>query len=989
MKKICPFLCVLALLLTGCTPSAPADVSDMSAEESGTPNQENEFTKKAAEAASAVYPQLKSYTPYDYCIDLSAVEIIDGGADQTALELLHALLADHGIRIEAGASATITLDAAGEDTPAGEAYRIDCASNAVILSAKDRAGQMYAVQTLGALLGDGTTLYALRVEDEPAVPFRGIVEGFYGTPWSHEDRLSMISFCGDVRMNTYIYAPKNDSKHRDEWRELYDEEEKANISELLKACAENNVRFVYALSPGLDFRFAADGYETDFKALLAKYDQLYRLGVRDFALLLDDLPERTAAAARNHAKLVNDFRKTFYETHEGLSELLTIFTEYFDGYITADYTGTLVKRLNTEVEVMWTGPDVSLIELNASSMTRPNELFGRKMFFWWNYPVNDYCTDRLLADGVTGLSADLSEAISGFVANPMNQAEASKIPLFTLADYLWNPQRYKRIDSYEAAFQSLHGELAGSVQLFCETVSASYINRYTDSVRFRSPVSRFTAGNDSVCAELKTLFTALKDAANDIRENDSTGFAAEAALWLDKASLYGEMGELLMTLAEGSKTMDDDAFWQMCARFLEMYEQAEALPVIVSGDVLTPLFADFETLVSLRRQLIPEPAFATGSLQTTLSSYGANTPAKATDGSLHTYFWSSAAPKADGSDSFAFTLDEPTTVNNLYLAMGANETDGDRLTGYTLEHSLDGNTWIPFHTASDGKDLFLQGLNFEAGYIRLSNLRGGTWIALRTFEINTTRVPPNTEVYSEQATISATKGCYQDYRIDNALSYGGDSFYWSNGAASDGFAVTLDLGKMTDVHSIIYESGVGAASDDWIRSGVMEYSADGINWQPIGTYSTRNIYLHDLNLHCRYLRYVSRSEQDYWLSLAHFAVNEELRCDAVAVTAPGRALHEARRLLDGSFSTSYRATVAAGDTISIKCGEKAVNEITILAASLPAARLLLISDGKTTELDTLSTRYTKYTAGTPLQADTLILAFTEGGYADIHEIILQ
>lgn len=51
---------------------------------------------------------------------------------------------------------------------------------------------------------------------------------------------------------------------------------------------------------------------------------------------------------------------------------------------------------------MWTGPDVSLINLNAASMEQPNRLYGRKMFFWWNYPVNDYCIDRLLVDRVTG-----------------------------------------------------------------------------------------------------------------------------------------------------------------------------------------------------------------------------------------------------------------------------------------------------------------------------------------------------------------------------------------------------------------------------------------------------------------------------------------------------------------------------------------------------------------------------------------------------------
>lgn len=992
MKRAFLLLCAALLLLTGCsTPPAEASgTSETSSTESEPPTDENEYTKKAKEAAQAVYPQLKSYTPYDYSLDLSAVNLIDDGAAPAAMNALRELLAERGSRIEAGAGVTITLGGGAENAPEGENYRIDCTQDTVVLSAKDASGQFYAVKTLGALLGEGSTLYALCVEDGPTVPYRGIVEGFYGTPWSHEDRLSMIEFCGDVRMNTYIYAPKDDSKHRDQWRELYDDAEEAKLTELIHACAENNVRFVYALSPGLDFRFTADGYEADFEALMAKYDSLYRLGVRDFALLLDDLPDRTAQAAANHARLVNEFREAFYANHEGLSELLTIFAEYFDGYITADYTYTLARRLNDDVEVMWTGPDVSLINLNAASMEQPNRLYGRKMFFWWNYPVNDYCVDRLLVDRVTGLAADLPEAISGFVSNPMNQAEASKLPLFTLADYLWNPQSYDRAQSYDAAFRSLYGDLAEDMRLFCDTICAGYINNYTDSLRFQTLVSRFSAGNDAVCAELKALFTALKEAAAAIRENDTTGFAAETEPWLKKAELYGEMGELLMTLAEGAETMDDAEFWSLCTRILELREQTDASSAIVSGKVLTPLFADFEALVTARRELIPAPAFAAGSLQTTLSAYGTNTPDKATDGSLQTYFWSAAAPKADGSDSFTLTLNEPTAVRNLYLAMGADETDGDRLTGYTLEYSSDGETWTAFHTAVNGDTLYLQGLDFEARYIRLANLRGNTWIALRELEVNTARPSTNVDAHAEQATISSTQGCYQaGYEIENALTYGSDRYYWSEGAAAPGFAVTLDLGKITDVRSLIYESGVGATTEDYIRSGVMEYSTDGVNWETVGTYSTRNIYLHDLNLRCRYLRYVSQSEQDYWLSLAHFAVNEELTCDSIAVTAPGRAQHEAFRLLDGSFTTSYRATVKAGDTIAVDCGGISVSEITLLASSLPAARLSLVSDGATVELGALSEPFGRISPETPTEAEKLLLTFTEDGLADIQEIFFS
>jgi len=48
---------------------------------------------------------------------------------------------------------------------------------------------------------------------------RGVIEGFYGPPWSHQDRLDMIRFMGRVGMNMYFYGPKDDPFHREKWRE--------------------------------------------------------------------------------------------------------------------------------------------------------------------------------------------------------------------------------------------------------------------------------------------------------------------------------------------------------------------------------------------------------------------------------------------------------------------------------------------------------------------------------------------------------------------------------------------------------------------------------------------------------------------------------------------------------------------------------------------------------------------------------------------------
>ena len=42
---------------------------------------------------------------------------------------------------------------------------------------------------------------------------KGIIEGFYGIPWTFEERKSMINFLSDIGLNQYIYAPKDDPYH--------------------------------------------------------------------------------------------------------------------------------------------------------------------------------------------------------------------------------------------------------------------------------------------------------------------------------------------------------------------------------------------------------------------------------------------------------------------------------------------------------------------------------------------------------------------------------------------------------------------------------------------------------------------------------------------------------------------------------------------------------------------------------------------------------
>src|SRR6476620_1840522 len=115
----------------------------------------------------------------------------------------------------------------------------------------------------------------------------GVVEGFYGQVWTHQQRLHLFQQMAALGLNTYFYAPKNDLKHRAIWREPYDDSELAAFRELVQVCKQHGVNFIYGLSPGLDIRFSEEAERNRIKL---RFDQLRKVGVRHYALLFDDLP---------------------------------------------------------------------------------------------------------------------------------------------------------------------------------------------------------------------------------------------------------------------------------------------------------------------------------------------------------------------------------------------------------------------------------------------------------------------------------------------------------------------------------------------------------------------------------------------------------------------------------------------------------------------------------------------------------------------------
>ena len=355
---------------------------------------------------------------------------------------------------------------------------------------------------------------------------RGVIEGFYGNPWTHEQRLECIHFIGARGMNTFFYGPKDDPLVRRRWREPYTDEALARLTELVIAGAAAGVEIVYAISPGLSIHYSA---ERDVAVLLAKLEQVSSLGVRRFALLLDDLPPELAH---------DDDRAVFADIADahaalacavaaglGPERALIVCPLDYHGRGDEPYLACIGAALDPRVDIFWTGRAICSTTLEVEDALRFRDTAGRPPLYWDNYPVNDVAMGWELHIGpYRGRDTNLYQASRGIVANPMELFEASKIPLATIADYLADPAGYDPEASVASAIREVAGDGtqdggadAVAFAMFAENVRSSCLGD-ADAPTVTAALASFAAAADEAAetgnrARLDAAATALGELA--------------------------------------------------------------------------------------------------------------------------------------------------------------------------------------------------------------------------------------------------------------------------------------------------------------------------------------------------------------------------------------------------------------------------------------------------------------------------------------------
>jgi hypothetical protein len=298
-------------------------------------------------------------------------------------------------------------------------------------------------------------------------PELGIIEGFYGKPWTWESRKDTVTFLAPYGYRFYMYAPKADPFLRRKWQEPHPGHLAASIADLASHCRKLGVRFGVGLSPYELFNNFDDAAREALALKLAFFDEI---GVEDLAILFDDMRGDVPDLARLQAEIVH------WCLNRTRATRLIVCPSYYSDDPVLDrvfgnrpdrYVEHLGEALDAGIEIFWTGEEVISRQFSPGHLERVTAQLGRKPFIWDNYPVNDgqRMSQYLHLRGFTGRRADMAEHVAAHGINPALQPTLNRIPAITLSDAYRLGDKYQYSDSFRHACTDVLGEeLGGKVR---------------------------------------------------------------------------------------------------------------------------------------------------------------------------------------------------------------------------------------------------------------------------------------------------------------------------------------------------------------------------------------------------------------------------------------------------------------------------------------------------------------------------------------------
>ena len=291
------------------------------------------------------------------------------------------------------------------------------------------------------------------------IPELGLIEGFFGRPWSWAARRENAAFLRGAGYAFYLYAPKADAWLRRRWQEPWPDQEFAELAAFRDFCRAEGIRFGIGLTPFELHLHAERGWQAPLAEKLA---ELARLKPDDLAILFDDMRGNVPELAERQAAIVQ------FAAERGIAGRVLMCPSYYSDDPILDvafgarpprYLEALGRLIDPAIAILWTGEEVCAREFTPGHLARVAEQLRRKPFLWDNYPVNDGArmSQHLHLRAFTGRPAAIGAIVAGHGVNPASQPVLSRIPALTLAE------GYARGETYEygAAFVRAAREVLG------------------------------------------------------------------------------------------------------------------------------------------------------------------------------------------------------------------------------------------------------------------------------------------------------------------------------------------------------------------------------------------------------------------------------------------------------------------------------------------------------------------------------------------------
>ena len=930
----------------------------------------------AATTEYALYPTPHAITYNEGSFELTAINAIYGdGIDEYTKARLEetAALLDLSVEASGKTDVYVAIYGSGDEVEQYilDNYTVDASlftktdanfvavnNGEIVVLGKDTDSAFYGLTTIYQIFGqlEGKEIRNLTINDYADVASRGFIEGYYGNPWSTEDRINLMTWGGYYKLNSYFYAPKDDPKHNAKWRELYTEEE---IETLIKPLADagnaSKCRFVYALHPYMHNPITNSNYDTGMAAMKAKFTQVIEAGVRQIAILADDAANQGSA---HYTRMLTDMTAWIQEMqaeYPDLKILLPFCTEEYMSNGKSYYAD-----FPENVQIVMTGGRVWGEVSNSFTNTFYNNV-GRGPYLWINWPCTDNSKNHLIMGGYTTFlqpGVDPSK-LEGIVLNPMQQSEPSKVAIFGNACYTWNiwETEAEANAAYDASFSAVNHNsmVANDVSNALKELSKHMINQNMDSrvtalqesVELKAELSAFRtklASGTYTQADIDSLkeeFTVLRNAAKLYREQGNEDIAGQIIYWLEcwedtTVAILSYLDALSAILNDKG----DAVIWDCYATGQAAYESSRNHPLWyldhweyaeVGVQHIVPFMNALNQTLSEKAAIIVDPSIEITTYITNRNDVpGSGSVADITDGNDGTAAIYKNPNQIVAGDYVGLMFNQLTEIHNIHIVLGAGKDHFDQ---GKLEYTEDGTTWQDLPLT--GMENIFNGVqnqaqvvdvaeeNLPAGFqamgirfIATVNNRNDAWLEVREVAVNV-----NTSVSLSLTAFDGNipaNGYYQGNVVSRAADGDASTYVWYNGAGQIGQYIGVDLGSVVKVGNVTFTQDTG----DHFSNYTLQYSTDGVSYTDYATYSEAvlNVDLTAAGIEARYIRFYNNATTNCWIKIYEIAVSEA-SATVVMTNSEAAASWATSIVADrASLLTSGELTLAPSEYIGFDLG---------------------------------------------------------------------